>query len=73
MDDISSIIGQLLKDPEQIQNIMQAAKNFLPQESADDVKLPDQERIMEIGKLLQTGQYLRSALFKSQQSYMDVP
>jgi hypothetical protein len=53
MDDLGGIISQLLKNPEQMQNLMEAAKTLLPQGLSGEESVMDQERINEIGKLFQ--------------------
>lgn len=53
MDDLGGLIGQILNDPDRLQQVMDVAKNLLPQDAAVEEPAIDQERIHEIGKLLQ--------------------
>ena len=51
MDDISGLVSQILSDPEQMQQIMDLAKNLSAGSTEEPVLSP--ERVAEIGKYLQ--------------------
>ena len=52
MDDISGVVSQILSDPEQMQQIMDLAKNLSAGSGTDGAMLSP-ERMEEIGKYLQ--------------------
>lgn len=53
MDDLGGLIGQILNDPERMQQLMDVAKNIMPNDSTGLETIVDQERFNELGKLLQ--------------------